>query len=162
MAYNADTNYYYSNDTGICTAIEKYGDKYVKATATLSKEAKQKVDALDDSDPQQYYAQLETILATSPITELTDVTDKLVSQEDLDKFVGKTGQDLLDAGFVFTDFGNDDGKLTSFNVVKDYFEYELTVDGDVTIGSEDDMDQVLAAAKIGEITLYRTSTFLIN
>ncbi|MBQ0041568.1 MAG: hypothetical protein KBS56_06020 [Clostridiales bacterium] len=71
----------------------------ILAEAKFSKEEAKAYDAIDFADEEAEDKQLDIVLHATDVT-ITDVTDKVPTQEDLDaKWIGKKCADLEDAGF---------------------------------------------------------------
>jgi predicted small secreted protein len=111
----------------------KYGDTYYRAVGTISDEEQQKLFDIDYSDD-DYEAQQEAILSPVAIDTMENLSEQILSQEELDKLIGMTGQEMQDAGWTFS--GHDLEKM-EFWMQKGPFVYSVFFDGEV---SEDDYD----------------------
>lgn len=106
----------------------KLGDTYYRVRASISPEDEQAymdIDYMDDD----YEEQQKKILSPLVIDQIDDLSLQMLSQEELDALVGKTGQDLQDAGWTYS--GHD---LETMEFWMDYgpFDYTVTFDGEVT------------------------------
>ena len=112
---------------GIAVYAFKLGDTYYRAKATISEEDAEKLFSIDFSDD-DYEAQQEAILSPLVIDEIENLSDQMLSQEEMDALVGKTGQELQDAGWTFS--GHD---LESMEFWMGYgpFIYSVFFDGEV-------------------------------
>lgn len=111
----------------------KYDDTYYRAVGTISEEEQQKLFDIDYSDD-DYEAQQEAILSPVAIDTMENLSEQILSQEELDKLIGMTGQEMQDAGWTFS--GHDLEKM-EFWMQKGPFVYSVFFDGEV---SEDDYD----------------------
>lgn len=68
----------------------------------------------------------EAAISAVAIEYKEDITDKLMTQEQLDSFVGKTGQELLDAGFVFQSYTMYGAEETMATYDNGFYSYEFT------------------------------------
>lgn len=105
----------------IC-AFEKDGTWY-RAEADVPAELIAKIDALEWTE--DYDDQVRALLRDLPVTKVIVLSDYLLSTADLDALVGKTGQELLDMGFVPMEeygFGEAETRLV---MAKGCFDYEV-------------------------------------
>ena len=77
----------------------KLGDTYYRASSKLDPEVSQELWDLEFDDP-EYDAKYKAIMDSIEIDELTDLSDQILSQSELDALAGKTGQELMDEGWV--------------------------------------------------------------
>ena len=103
-----------------------------RVIADIPEEVKADADKLDASkdDYEQKSKELFGPLEISKRENLSEMTPK---QEDLDKYVGKTGQELLDEGWVFSSYLDDE---KAFYMDYDWYECKITFDKEI----EYDMD----------------------
>ncbi len=105
-----------------------YQDTYYRVSAPLTPETYDKLSAVDifadDADEQEH-----AILAPLTIETRENITDLIPVQSELDKYVGKTGGDLLDEGWYITGYYLDEA---IFYMSSGMFEYTVTVDGKLT------------------------------
>ena len=103
-----------------------------RVIADIPEEVKAEVEKLDASkdDYEQKSKELFGPLEISKRENLSEMTPK---QEDLDKYVGKTGQELLDEGWVFSSYLDDE---KAFYMDYDWYECKITFDKEI----EYDMD----------------------
>ena len=105
----------------------KLGDTYYRASASISPEDEQAymdIDNMDDDDEEQQ----KKILSSLVIDQIDNLSLQMLSQEEFDALVGKTGQDLQDAGWTYS--GHD---LETMEFWMNYgtFVYTVTFDGEV-------------------------------
>ena len=77
------------------------GDAYYQARASISEEDEQAYFDIDFAD-EDYEEQQNAIVESLEIEEIVNLNDQMLSQEDLDALVGKTGQELMDEGWTFS------------------------------------------------------------
>ena len=105
----------------------KLGDTFYLARASISPEDEQAymdIDYMDDD----YEEQQKKILSSLVIDQIDNLSLQMLSQEEFDALVGKTGQDLQDAGWTYS--GHD---LETMEFWMNYgtFVYTVTFDGEV-------------------------------
>ena len=64
--------------------------------------------------------QLTAILGPSEILSVTDLSTLAMSQEEQDQWIGKTGQDLLDAGWEYNGYHSDENGIRVYMVNGDF------------------------------------------
>lgn len=91
-------------------------------------------------DAEDRDARIQEIVGPVEITR-ADVLPAAPSQEELDSLVGKTGQELMDAGYVFASSYVDD-EVTIVTAAKDYGSYMFNFDGAIDDESPEWTDEV--------------------
>ena len=115
----------------------KMGDNFYRAIAAISKEdsdAYMKVDFADED----YQEQQNKIVAPLKIDKIEDLSDQLISQEELDKLVGKTGKELVEDGWTYN--GSYFLEEMQFELNKGPFVYMFVFDGSVDEKDYEDYD----------------------
>ena len=79
-------------------------------------------------EDEDYEAQQAAILSPLAIDKIENLSEQILSQEELDKLVGKTGKDLQDAGWTF---GGQDLSTMEFWMNYGAFSYTVVFDGSV-------------------------------
>lgn len=119
ISYGYDENYfvcvYHAGDSSI-RAVAKYQPSIDGAFADL------------DMGADDYREQFTEAVADLELVEASDITADLMSQEDIQQYVGKTGQELIDEGFVFGSYNMYGGEQTGADLDKGYFSYSFTFD----------------------------------
>jgi len=113
------------------------GDNFYRAIAAISKEdsdAYMKVDFADED----YQEQQNKIVAPLKIDKIEDLSDQLISQEELDKLVGKTGKELVEDGWTYN--GSYFLEEMQFELNKGPFVYMFVFDGSVDEKDYEDYD----------------------
>ena len=105
----------------------RIGDTYYRAIGEISDEMQQEyfdIDMMQDG----YEEKQNEMLAPVKIDKIENLDDYKLSQEELDKLVGKTGQELQDEGWTFS--GHD---LDNMEFWMNYgpFTYTVVFDGKV-------------------------------
>ncbi len=103
------------------------GDAYYQARASISEEDEQAYFDIDFAD-EDYEEQQNAIVESLEIEEIVNLNDQMLSQEDLDALVGKTGQELMDEGWTFS---GHDLEAMEFWMGYGPFVYTVTFDGEV-------------------------------
>ena len=108
-------------------AFEQDGT-YYRAIATLDEETSEALWALDFSD-EDYDAKYDALVNPLAIDKLEELNSQLLTQEEMDALVGKTGQELLDDGW----YNSNGYNLDSMEFWMGYgpFVYTVTFDGEV-------------------------------
>ena len=114
----------------------KLGDKYYRARATISSDQATAYFDIDYSDD-DYEEQQNKIVAPLAIDEIEDLSDQILSQEELDALAVKTGQELQDAGWTFS--GHDLEEMV-FWMNYGPFVYNVYFDGKVAEADYDSFD----------------------
>lgn len=115
----------------------KMGDVYYRAIASISDEDQKKYIDIDFSE-EDYEKQQEDILRPLEVEKVEDLSDQIISQDELDGLVGKTGQELQDDGWT----GGGSFNLDTMEVWMDKgpFVYTVVFDGDLSGENVDDID----------------------
>ena len=108
-----------------------------RAVAALTEEASAKLDELDIL-ADDYDAKLAEAISPLVITRVENLSETLPSQEELNKWVGKTGKDLFDAGWMGSGWNLDE---MVFWMNYGAFQYDVVMEGEVkdpdNFGDED-------------------------
>ena len=107
--------------------VFKLGDTYYRATASISEEDQQAYFDVDFSDA-DFEQQQNAIVESLPIEKMENLNEQILSQDEMDALIGKTGQELQDAGWTYS--GHD---LEDMEFWMNYgpFLYTVTFDGEV-------------------------------
>ena len=130
-----DLSYGYDEELFVC--VFDAGETKVRVVAQSDPSIGEKLAEIEFDDP-DYDAKTNEALANLQVISAEDITDGQLSQEELDAYVGKTGQDLLDAGFVFSSYSFYGGEETG--VTMDYGNYSYDVTFDVSVPEEKSED----------------------
>ena len=115
----------------------KLGDTYYRAKAAISKEEHDAYNAVDyaDDDAQE---QQSKILAPLKIDEMENLSDQMLSQEDLEALAGKTGKELVKEGWTYV--GSYMLDEMSFEMNYGPFAYWVSFDGSADGKNTEDYD----------------------
>ena len=122
---------------------------YYRAVAPIDDETSNAVFSLDvtEEDYQEKYNELASPLA---IEKIESLNDQILSQEELDKLVGKTCEELINDGW-----SNDSGYNLDdmeFWMAKGPFEYTVVLDGKVENTDEFDFENDAKSFTVKSIT----------
>ncbi len=137
FAYDSVSNG--SMDNVYAYVFEADGITY-RAIAEMPDDVTEAYYALDVSD-EKYDEKAKEMLGSLEVTKLENLTEMIPPQEELDKLVGKTGQDLLDDGWTFWSW---DLESMEFGMYKGPFAYTVIFEG--TLKNTDDFDEAEAGA----------------
>lgn len=115
MAYGYDASHY----VGVVIA----GGRTVYVIATMTPESYEALNGATDA--QGDYA-TNPAVAGMPLEFVDDITDKVVPQEELESLVGRTGQELMDAGYAFSSYRMYDDTETIAAFSNGYYTYDFT------------------------------------
>lgn len=130
MGMSQNENYY------VC--MFKAGDSYVRVVAKMEPGVEKKIDSVDWSKD-NVNEQIEEAASSLSLVSAEDVTSQLLSQSGRDELVGKTGQQLVDEGWIFTRYFMYGGEQTGAAFDKGPFSYGVTFD--VSIDEKDTEDE---------------------
>ncbi len=118
--------------------VFKVDDTYYRVIADLPEETSKALWDLDFMD-EDYETKYNDLVYPLEIRELEDLSEQKLSQEEMDAFVGKTGKELVEAGWR-TGMGYN---LNDMEFWLDYgpFEYAVVFDGETDSTNFDDIDE---------------------
>lgn len=114
----------------------KINGEYYRAISNISQETQDAIFDLDIFDD-DYDEKYDNLLKPLKIDKIENLEGMKLSQSEMNSWVGKTGQELLDAGW------NESGwNLSDMEFWMDYgpFEYTVTFNGEVSESEYDDFD----------------------
>ena len=115
------------------------GGNAYRVTADLSSDLEEKIYALEFDD--DYDKNEAALVQDLPISTAEDLSEQILSQEELDALVGKTGQELMDMGWRSGSFYNWAEKEAWLEYGP--YAYSIHFDGeDVTEENSDDFDEI--------------------
>ena len=132
---------YGENENGEIKYVEvfEYDGTTYRIFADLSREVYDAMDALDFFDEQRE-EKMNKILAVVPVTLAEDMTKYIPTEEDLQAYVGKTGQELLDDDFWFNGYWLDDDQ--HFFMCHDLWALEVYFNEHIDVSDNmDDFDE---------------------
>ena len=121
---------YYGLDASHYVLVVLSGVRVIRVVAELDEATSEQVYALlwADMPDEDMRAQINAIVDPLPVACTEDLTDLRMEQAELDALVGKSIQELLDAGFEESSagYGGEDDAVV-FTLNRSVFEYEFTV-----------------------------------
>ncbi len=133
-------------------SVFRAGDAIVRVVGELDSDSYAKIGAVDWSK-EDADAQLVEAASAVPLVSAEDLTSELVSQDELDKLVGKKGRDLVDGGWTFQSYYMTGGDQTGAYFCKGDLAYMITLDATVSDDADDEgaavMDVPVVAAEFG-------------
>lgn len=118
-------------------AVFDAGDTVVRVVAKMDAETSDKLDALDITKD-DYDEKFLELMGGLPLESAEDLASQKLTQDELDAYVGKTGQDLVDDGFAFEAYWMYGGDETAARFAKGYLAYDATFD--VTVSDDQTED----------------------
>ena len=137
----------WDDDYYVC--VFKAGDSVVRVVAKMTPDAKANIDAVDWSKDD---ASEKTEEALSPLELVSaeDLTSQLISQDELNKLVGKTGQELVNEGWTFQNYYMYGGEQTGATFVKEDLAYSFIFDVSISEDAAEDEGAAMMSAKLAE------------
>lgn len=136
-----------SNDDAHYIIVFNAGNAVIRAVAKMQPDVASKADGLDFFNPADAQKLIEAI-GDLELVSAEDISASKLSQQELDAFVGKTGKDLVEAGFAFSNYFMYGGEQTGADFDKDYYAYSFTFDVSVPEKSTEDGGAALMDATI--------------
>ena len=143
LAFKGEGNSTAAWDEGYYAAVFEAGDSIVRVVAKMTPEVYAKIGELDGMDS-DYEQKFNETLGALELAIAEDVTAEKIAQSELDAYVGKTGQDLMNDGFLFQNYYMYGGDETGATMDKGNLSY--IVDFDATV-AEDQIGDEGAAIK---------------
>lgn len=108
----------------------------VRAVAESNPDISPKLGELDFSAP-DYAKQFAQAFGDLPLVSAEDISGGVLSEADMNALVGKTGQQLLDDGWIFSGYDMYGGEQTGATFDDGYFSYQFTFDVSIPDGEDD-------------------------
>lgn len=145
------TSYGYDGKTFVC--VFQAGDALVRVVATSESDISDKL-AQTDITSDEYAEQLKNAVGDLAIRSAEDITDGIPSQEELDALVGKTGKELVDAGYTFESYNMYGGDQTGAAFAKKYASVDFTFNTSITEkqADSDEKGEAVMGAEVLEAT----------
>ena len=150
-AEGTDTMWTYDKTTFVY--IFKAGDVYKHVVAELPEGMKDKLS-------EAYFSEEKLAELLGPLPIAKQETLKPPSQEDLDAYVGKTGEELEAEGFVLSKF-TVKGKEANCTAVKTPFSYQFTFDGTLDKNAKDS-NEALNNLKVKSASIKGIDPFVLE
>ena len=107
-------------------AFEQDGNTY-RAICDVTEETAQAIFDLDFDDP-DYDKKLNELIAPLPVKVIENLTENLPTQQEADQYVGKTGQELIDAGWTVHFYNLDELR---FGMTYGIYSYDIIFEGTI-------------------------------
>ena len=133
------------------TVVSANGN-YYRVEADIPEDVSARIDELswEDEDHDQ---KMEELVAPLPISKITNLSEQLLSQDELDKMKGKTGGDLFEDGWIPSGFYPDPQSVV---MTLGFFQYRVTFESDIPSADEEindnaDTEESMKALRIKTI-----------
>ena len=136
-----------SNDDNYFMIVYNIGESTIRAVAKMKPGVADKLVDLDFFNPDDAEKIVKAIGGLE-LVSAEDISGGLLSQDDVNAYVGKTGQDLLDDGFAFESYYMYGGDETGAEMSRDYFSYTFTFDVHVDENATEDGGEAIKDATI--------------
>ncbi|MBQ1368555.1 MAG: hypothetical protein IIY45_10800 [Firmicutes bacterium] len=107
-----------------------------RAIANLTEEQEEAIFALDIFDEKHEEKENE-LIAPVAITQLDNMSERILSGSALEQWIGKTGEDLLEAGWEVSGWNLYEKQ---FFMDYEYFEYSVIMDGELETDGDEEID----------------------
>ena len=124
-------------------------DGTYRAVAKMQPDTAKKLEGLDIFNPEDAQKIIDAVSGLELISA-EEISGDLLSQEEVDSYVGKTGQDLIDDGLTFDRYFMSGGDQTGASFSRGYYNYEFTFDAKVAEDAPEDGGAAIMSAKIVE------------
>lgn len=116
-------------------------------------------DKISDLDPtaEDHDQKLNALIGGLELESAEDISADRIPQSELDAYVGKSGQNLMDAGFAFERYYMTGGDQTGASMDKGFFSYSVTFDVTVSEDQAEDEGAAVKDARIAGIECSGTS-----
>ena len=128
-------------------AVIQLGNEYYRFTAPLPKDVAKEIWSIDLSDLERD-EKVAKLLAPLKITGSEHLNSAILSQDEMNKQVGKTGQELLDEGWEPNGFNLDN---TEFWMDYHLFSYAVRFDGKLENSDDLDMEEAIKPLKVKSV-----------
>lgn len=125
------------------------GDETYRAVAKMQPDTAKKLEGLDMFNPDDVQKIIDAVSGLE-LVSAEEISGDLLSQEEVDPYVGKTGQDLIDDGFVFERYYMSGGEQTGASFGRGWYSYEFTFDAQIAEDAPEDEGAAIMSAKIAE------------
>ena len=115
----------------------------------LSNDYMDKIEKLDVTHD-DYNVEMEKLVAPLKIGKAEDLSEQMLSPEEINALTGKTGEELLNDGWTITGYDLDQ---TMFLMTKDVFEYRVYFEGAVENSEGFNENEAVKALVVREVQL---------
>ena len=142
-------------------AVFEAGDSVVRVVAEMTPEVDGRIADLDGSAG-DYDKKFAEVVGGQPLLSAEDITAEKLTQDEVDAYKGKTGQDLMNDGFAFQSYYMTGGDQTGVTMAKGYIAYNVTFDASVPEGGTEDDGAAIKSAPIADIEFAGGSDEAVN
>jgi hypothetical protein len=128
-------------------------DGTYRAVAKMQPDTAKKLEGLDIFDPENTQKIIDAVSGLELISA-EEISGDVLSQEEVDSYLGKTGQDLIDDGLTFDRYFMSGGDQTAASFSRGYHSYEFTFDTKIAEDDPEDGGAAIMSAKIVEAHNY--------
>ena len=125
------------------------GDQTYRAIAKMQPAAAKALEELDFFNPDDKQKIIDAA-SNLELISAEEISGDMISQDELDSYVGKTGQDLIDSGFTFENYYMYGDDQTGASMSHGYYSYEFTFDVQVPEDKAEDEGAAIMSAKVTE------------
>lgn len=147
-------------EEGTYIRVFKAEDGYYRVETDVTEDVTEKLDAIDFFD-KTGEEQEKALMKDLPIKTIINLSEVLLSQSDLDALAGKTGQELLDMGFVpqgSNGFSTQE-QLSWATLEKGPFVYEVTFQEYVDVDDDPNIAAVIRPLTVKSVTFSGVSQY---
>lgn len=125
------------------------GDETYRAVAQMKPDTEKALEGLEFFNPDDTQKIVDA-LSGLELVSAEEISSTRLSDDEIQSYVGKTGQDLVDNGFKFESYFMYGGDQTGASMGNGYYSYEFTFDTQVAEDKTDDEGAAILSAKIVE------------
>ncbi len=103
-------------------------------------------------DDEKYEEKLAALVADVPVDSVTNLNDGIPTQEEMDKIIGKTGQELIDEGWSNHGYNLE---TMEFYCDHDVYSFIIVFDGQVEAGEDEDAFEKVRTHKVKSVSFER-------
>ena len=137
-------NHGYTTTENTFIYVFEIDDIIYRAIANLNSETSKQLSDLELNDP-EYERKFKELVSPLQVVQVDIITNAIPSQDLLNKYVGKTGQDLLDEGFSSYDYNLDE---MEFSMTFGWFSYIVKFDGQIENEESLDINEAIKDLKV--------------
>lgn len=137
------------------------GDSTYRVVAKMDAKVEDQLSALNAED-EDYDQQFDKAVGPLSVLSTEDITGDKISQDKLDAYVGKTGQDLMNDGFTFVDYNMYGDDESGAEMDKGFFTYDVTFAATVTEDQIEDEGDAIKDATIVAIECIDCSSAAVD
>lgn len=147
-------------EEGTYIRVFKADDGYYRVETDVPQDVTEKLDAIDFFDKARDEKE-KALMKDLPVKTVINLSEVLLSQSDLDALTGKTGQELLDMGFVPQGSNgiSTQAQLSWATLEKGPFVYEVTFQEYVDVDDDPNVAAVIRPLTVKSVTFSGVSQY---